>query len=137
MARRWTCPPADSTSPHAHSAASDYVSAVANALTARGFQVTHDIRQGLLRFELPAALRPGDLIVTTIESEPFAGPRRNDSAADLVHAGEGMVVIMVGPNDHAASPQLAAGRPISRNANLSSCRSVTRPPWSVLHLSRR
>ena len=65
----------------AHGQARDYVAAVANALTARGFQVTHEIRQGLLQFELPAAMRPGDLIVTSVQTRVGRGERLRRSSS--------------------------------------------------------
>jgi len=109
------------TLPDAHAAARDYVSSVANALTARGYQVTHEIRQGLLRFELPAALRAGDLIVTTANPNFGTFPRPGDSATDPMYAGEGMVVIMVGPHEHPDSPQFAMGR------GVDECESIELP----------
>lgn len=109
------------TLPAEHAAAKDYATAVANALTARGFRVTHEIRQGLLRFELPAALRPGDLIVTTIESSPGAIPQQADIANDPNLAEAGMVVIIVGRNQSTHFPQIAVGH------DFDECESVELP----------
>jgi hypothetical protein len=109
------------TLPAEHATAKDYVTAVANALTARGFQVTHEIRQGLLRFELPAALRPGDLVVTTIESNPGAIPQQADIANDPNLAAGGMVVIIVGPNQSKHFPQITIGH------DFDECESVELP----------
>jgi len=98
---------------------------VANALTARGFQVTHEIRQGLLRFELPAALRPGDLVVTSIESNPGAIPHQADIANDPNLAAGGMVVIIVGPNQGTHFPQISVGH------DFDECESVELPRRQV------
>jgi hypothetical protein len=124
------------TLPDTHAAARDYVTSVANALTARGYQVTYEIRQGLRRFELPAALRAGDLIVATASSNP--GPRLGfgESATDPMYAGEGTVVIIIGPQEHPVPHKIAVGR------NVDECESFELPerasiPVAAAPTSRR
>ena len=117
------------TLPAAHEAARDHVAAVANALTARGFQVTHEVRQGLLRFELPAAMLPGDLIVTTVEADSAAVPHRADTAHDPIQAGDGLVVITVGPADYAYRPPIPQGR------DPEECESFELPRRSPAHVA--
>lgn len=116
------------TLPDAHAAARDYVTSVANALVARGYQVTYEIRQGLRRFELPAALRAGDLIVTSANSNPGARLGLVESTTDPMYAGEGMVVIIVGPQEHSGSPQIAVGR------DIDECESFELPQRTSIHL---
>jgi len=50
--------------PSEHASAHRYLRSVAKTLSDRGLEVTYDVRPGLLAFELPAAVRPGDLVVT-------------------------------------------------------------------------
>jgi len=117
------------TLPDTHVAARDYVASVAKALTARGYPVTHEIRQGLLRFELPAVLRAGDLIVTTANSNPGTRAHFSDSASDPIYGSEGVVVIMVGPKEQPASPQIAVGR------DVDECESVELPQRDPTHVA--
>lgn len=69
-----------------------YLKFVAQALTDRGICATYEIRRGLLEFELPAAIRPGDLVVTQtrqyIRSEPAGVPRPMPSPGSRYGAGK-------------------------------------------------
>ena len=61
--------------PRAYEAAERYLKSVAQKLTAKGHWVTYEIRTGLLQFELPAALKPGDLLFTSSERCMQASPQ--------------------------------------------------------------
>lgn len=63
--------------PQAHETAQQCIASVAQQLTDRGNCVTYELRTGLLKFELPAALRPGDIVVTDSERYAHAAPRRS------------------------------------------------------------
>ncbi len=120
------------TLPDAHGQARDYVAAVANALTARGFRVTHEIRQGLLQFELPAAMRPGDLIVTSVETRVGRG----DTSGDPLFQREGIIVLAVGASER--TPELRR----EDNLECEECESFEFPQLRSLRtaetaLSRR
>ena len=62
--------------PRARNEAERYLKLVAQKLNARGIRVTYEIRTGSLRFEMPAAIRPGDLVVTNIQTTGSVPPRR-------------------------------------------------------------
>jgi nucleotide-binding universal stress UspA family protein len=51
----------------ARAAIAEELRAIERALSDLGILVTHEVRQGIPEFELPSALRAGDLVVTTMD----------------------------------------------------------------------